>query len=281
MESNVAANSGSKLNLFTGLFLVAGLILIYYAYRYLYTSEDVLMKVLVTKKINTPPTSLPAIPQPLEGGEYTATTWVYINSLNKNYNRRKHIFELRGNAFSTLLIGLGAFSNTLLVRVHTQDPTAMATSPAPTQGAGTTAGPATLSAAKGNVSLNSAQVDSFFAPMTTEDTMTDAQPMCDLPEIDLQRWVMVTVVLSGRTTDVYLDGKLARSCTNASYYRSDPTGVKAVVLDRGGFDGYVAGTAVANYAMNPGEIYRLYSSGPQGLGQGVITSIKTFFELPV
>lgn len=274
MESANAAG-GSKLNLFTGLFLVAGLLLIYYAYRYLYTSENVLMKVLISGKSSAPPATLPEIPMPLEGGEYTVTTWVYINSLNKNFNRRKHIIELRGNAFSTLLVGLGAFKNTLMVRVHTQDPTAFSAAPA---SAGGTAGPAALQGTNTNVSLRATQVEGMFQPLATDDSLLDNAPQCDLPEIDLQRWVMVTVTLNGRTTDVYLDGKLARSCVSPSYYRVDPTGVKPVVMGFGGFDGFVAGTGVANYAMNPGEIYRLYSTGPMGLGQDWISWALSIVE---
>jgi hypothetical protein len=75
---------------------------------------------------------------------------------------------------------------------------------------------------------------------------------------------MLTVVLTGRTIDVYLDGKLSRSCMSQSFYKVDPTGVKPVLADRGGFDGYIGNTSVANYAMNPDEIYRTYLSGPEG-----------------
>jgi hypothetical protein len=44
-----------------------------------------------------------------------------------------------------------------------------------------------------------------------DDDLLDVQPGCDI-EIDLQRWTQVTVVINGRTCDVYMDGKLARSC---------------------------------------------------------------------
>ena len=36
--------------------------------------------------------------------------------------------------------------------------------------------------------------------------------MCDLTDIDLQRWINITVSVNGRIVDVYYDGKLARSC---------------------------------------------------------------------
>jgi hypothetical protein len=269
MEAPLTNAPKSNVNLFTGLFLIAGLLLIYYAYRYLYTASNVLVQVIISDKISAPPTTtLPTIPQPLEGGEYTVNSWVYISSMNKNYNTCKHIFELKGAAFSTLLIGLGAFHNNLMVRVHTKDPMSLGGNP----GAANSGGPASLQGSQGDTSLTPAEIDSLFAPMTNNNGLLNtANQVCDLPDIDLQRWVLVTVVMSGRTTDVYLDGKLSRSCVSKSYYRVDPTGVKPVFLDRGGFDGYVAGTTVANYAMNPGEIYRTYSAGPTGGNKDIIT----------
>lgn len=272
-----AEASGSKLNLFTGLFLISGLLLLYYAYRYLYTPENVLTKVIVEGRITVDkiPEKLPEIPMPLEGGEYTVNTWVYVKSLNLNYNKRKHILELKGNNFSTLLIGLGAFTNSLMVRVHTQDPSSAMTNPAAagsvTGGAPTATNNPTLT------SLTAAKVDSMFQPLAMDDTMTNASPMCDLPEIDLQRWVLITVVLSGRTTDVYLDGKLVRSCVAGSYYRVDPTGVRAVLMGRGGFDGEMASVNVANYAMNPGQIYRMYSAGPEGASMNIVDLVSSIF----
>lgn len=89
---------------------------------------------------------------------------------------------------------------------------------------------------------------------------------------------MITVVLSGRTIDVYLDGKLSRSCTTSSYYKVDPTGVSMNILDRGGFDGYIGNTMVGSYSMNPDEIYRAYLSGSNGASMDALRWIETLFR---
>ncbi len=112
--------------------------------------------------------------------------------------------------------------------------------------------------------LNAGSMNSFFGTFAMDDDLMSALPACDLPEYDLQRWVMLTVVLNGRTIDVYMDGKLVRSCQTKSFYKVDPSGVKPVLCSRGGFDGYISNAAVANYAMNPDQIYRTYLSGPEG-----------------
>ena len=113
----------------------------------------------------------------------------------------------------------------------------------------------------GNLSADT--VDAMFKPLAMDDSLLDTPPICDLTEVDLQRWTMISVVLNGRTIDVYIDGKLSRSCVASSYYKVDPTGVKPIMTDYGGFDGYTGTTSLANYAMNPDEIYRAYLAGPQ------------------
>ena len=258
--------------IFTVLYVLIGLVALYYVYQYLYSS-DVSTTTLVSGQTDgsIAPSNIPAIPTPYEGGEYTVTTWVYVNSFNKNRNTKKHIFELQGQYFSTLLIGLGAFNNTLMVRTHTQDPmmnNVTGVNSGTGRGTGTVSPLSTAppNAATEHGNLSAAALSTLFTPMAMDDSLLTVQPVCDLPEIDLQRWTMVTVVLTGRTIDVYLDGKLSRSCTSSTFFKVDPTGVKPLIADRGGFDGYVGNTKVANHALNPDEIYRAYLSGPSGSG---------------
>lgn len=334
MESSNPGGSNSQgqnsFGIFTAIFLLCGIAVIYYLYQFLYTSSENKSILISAPKraADMPLDKPPVIPPPFEGGEYSINTWLYISSFNKNRNTRKHIFELKGTYFSSLLVGLGAYNNTLVVRTHTQDAGSIAsgsTAGAPAGGAGTggatgvadqlTAGQSTQgvnphvtgvtgnngtgstqasappstgggastvppnvadSMSVGNLSASS--VNNMFAPTAMNDSLVTTPAMCDLPEIDLQRWTMVTVVLSGRTIDVYMDGKLSRSCMAPSYYKVDPTGVKAVMSERGGFDGYTANTSVANYAMNPDEIYRAYLLGPEGSNMDILSWTASLFK---
>jgi hypothetical protein len=276
MPSNTGGRGG--FGIMTIIFVIAGCVAIYFLYDFLYSAPSTNLITLVDKQrsASEPVKDLPTIPAPFEGGDYSFSTWIYISSFNKNRNTPKHIFELQGTHFSTMVVGLGGMRNSVLVRTHTANlggaaegfqatPTA---TPAPTAG--------NLSVADGD--LGRKRVESMFMPMASEPhSSSDLPPQCDLAEVDLQRWVHLTVVMSGRTTDVYLDGKLARSCVAPSYFKVDPTGVKPVICDKGGFDGYVAGMSVANYALNPGEIYRMYISGPGGASNDAFKWIGSLF----
>jgi hypothetical protein len=272
---NAPESSSYGFGILNVIFVLIGLIVIYYMYRFLYTSSE-------TQKASTTlingqesaaihPNLFTNIPPPFEGGEYSVNTWAYISSYNKNMNTRKHLLEIKGQYFSTLLIALGAFKNTLTVR--TQSDSVLEGFTNSGSGSGTT----TPNSANTG-SLSSSGVDALFAPMSMDDAILNTPPVCDLPEIDLQRWTMITVVLSGRTIDVYLDGKLARSCNSPSYYKVDPTGVAISLLDRGGFDGYIGNTMVGAYAMNPDEIYRAYLSGPTGPSMNIFSWAESFFR---
>jgi hypothetical protein len=84
---------------------------------------------------------------------------------------------------------------------------------------------------------------------------------CDLLEIPLQRWSHVVITLWNRTTDVYLNGKLVRSCILKNVPKiphSDPL----YVCQDGGYDGKFSQLRYFNRALNADEAYYLYSEGP-------------------
>ena len=78
--------------------------------------------------------------------------------------------------------------------------------------------------------------------------------------------------MNGKTVDVYIDGKLARSCVLPSLVQVDSGGYTADLLDYGGFGGYVNSIQMYNYALAPNSVYNMYMGGPNP-----ITSIGGFF----
>jgi hypothetical protein len=85
--------------------------------------------------------------------------------------------------------------------------------------------------------------------------------ICDLVELPIQRWVHIGVVLWNRTTDIYLNGKLVRSCILKGIPKI-PNKENLYVASDGGFDGSMAQLRYFNRALNATEMYKLYSKGP-------------------
>lgn len=270
-RNNVGRNVAGGLGALAGnwvvsvVVLILGAVALYYLYQYLFTTGDLKSSVLFSTPIRaneTPTNASYPIPALYEGGEYSVSFWAYINGWETG--RRKNILTIGGNSFSTLVVGLGANKNQLIVRTHTASGTPSGSSPA----AETT-------------NLSTAEVERMFKELLVDGGLLEgSNTMCDLPAVDLQRWILVTVVLNGRTVDVYLDGKLARSCVLPSFYRVDPNGSLLKVLQHGGFEGYLGDVTVYNYALNPDQVYRIYMTGPSAIqGSGILSWLRSFFGI--
>ena len=92
---------------------------------------------------------------------------------------------------------------------------------------------------------------------------------CDIINgIEFQRWVLVSVVANSRTLDVYIDGKLARSCVYKSGFAIGAKGGNATAyfgLNNGGnLKGYFANGNFFKYALTPDAVWKIYQDGPAG-----------------
>jgi hypothetical protein len=245
--------------------VVLSLIVVYYIYGFITTVPGPKPTVIVGNQIvaTEAPPVITSIPTPFEGGDYSVSFWLYVNSYNVNRTSRKHIISIGGTNFTTLFVALGAFKNTLVVRTHSRDSSSSSYTPSSKEAKGAPSGTSTPnSQGVADGSLMKSDVTTLLAPMALDDSILDNNSICDLKTIDFQRWVQVTVIISGRTIDVYTDGKLSRSCITGSYFKVDPSGVKASLLENGGFDGYLSKIQISNVALNPSDIYQLYTAGP-------------------
>jgi hypothetical protein len=238
--------------------MAVGLTVVYYLSQWLYGTKTLQATTLISGRIpaNAAPTVVGAPPMIYEGGEVSINFWTYIANWKASIGKRKHIVEIGTTNMSTLVVGLGGYKNTLMVRVQNE-------------------------AVLANNTLTAARVSALFTQLATdENTEMDVadMPMCDLPEIDLQRWVNVSVVIAGRSIDVYLDGKLQRSCVMPSYFKVDSTSpLLAKVLQHSGFDGYISNLNAYNYALDPKQIYHMFMAGPNGTDTGVLSWFKNLF----
>jgi hypothetical protein len=227
---------------------------VYYIYKYLFTGKSLDSYTVLggitngnpTKPIDVAGDTLPGL---YEGGEYSMSCWVYINDWSINKNKVKHLFEIgkdgAGNGV-TLMVGLGATQNQLLVRVD-----------------------------NAGAPFSTGDRNGLLQPMMGDSSLRNDLQLCDLPSVDMQRWVLVTVVITGRICDVYMDGKLARSCTLPSFYRVS-SGYSLKALMSGGFGGYISALTAYGYALNPADIYKIYLSGPNP-SSSILDWFKSFF----
>jgi hypothetical protein len=254
-----ANNSSTPLGrLIPVLIIFAGLIGLYYLYQYLFGIKTGSKYTLLSDKQNanidpSKPIVITSdkLPSLFEGGEFTISTWIYVNNWSYRSGYNKHILSIGGSNFDTIRMYLGSNTPTMNIRLNTQ-----------IQGAVLSTTPTAANQVPSE-SLSKGNKNAVFNILQTGSGLTDASPLCDLPEIDIQRWVNVTVAVNGKTVDVYYDGKLARSCVLPSFFTVDAGGYSATLLDYGGFGGVISSTTMYDAALNPEQVYKNYMAGPE------------------
>ena len=249
-----ANNSSSPIaRLIPIMVFFGGLIGLYYLYQYLFGATTGNSYPLLTatqsaivdksKAITISSNQLPSL---FEGGEFTISTWIYVNNWSHRSGYVKSIINVGGTNFDTIRVYLGGNKPTVSIRIQTRDQTGASSSVSTSQAE----------------SLDKNSRNSTFEVIQTDSGLLDSSPMCDLHEIDLQRWVNLTIAVNGRTVDSYVDGKLARSCVLPSNFKVDAGGYTAKLLEYGGFGGQISTTTMYDAALNPETVYKNYMAGP-------------------
>lgn len=80
---------------------------------------------------------------------------------------------------------------------------------------------------------------------------------CTIKNVPIQSWVNALISVNGRTLDVYLDGKLVKTCVMpgvAKVSGSSPV----VITPNGGFSGYTSKIEYWSKSSNPQEAWNIY-----------------------
>jgi hypothetical protein len=274
--NNAAINAGGWAKSIIGLVIFILVIVgLYYLYNFLYgknpSSADV--EILSGSKPTTQTGTFDGktavmktdIAGILDGGQYSTSFWVYVAD-TKGFNTSggsplAHLLEISNDRFNTttnqrgntlLFVGLNPTNGSLIVRQSSLDPTDQINNRLDATGSSSTAYP----------------LDSLISSYNSGTTYT-SDDRCDIINgIEYQRWILVTVVGNGRTLDVYIDGKLARSCVYKSNYGLGSSSGRASAYfglgNEGKLKGYLASGKFYNYALTPDQIWALYQAGPSG-----------------
>lgn len=178
--------------------------------------------------------TIPASSAPLSNqtqGAYSMQWWMFVNDWNYGYGKEKIVLQ-RPDPTNTAVfnptVSLHPTDNTLkiTVSVFPDGEGSSKTTPAPATGSGT----------------------------STDDVYT-----CEVANIPLQSWFSVGLSVFGRNLDVYLDGKLVKSCF-LSGVPKPATGDISVTPD-GGFSGYMCTMYTYPRMLTPGDALNFFSAG--------------------
>ena len=168
---------------------------------------------------------------------FTYSIWFYVNDWNYRYGKPKVIFGRMGSKSSS---GGGDVNG-----VEGKDPC-----PA-----------VVLGAIENNVGISL----SCYPGQDTSPSSPGGKTVvhtCNVANVPIQRWVNLLISVYGRTLDVYLDGKLTRTCLLpgiASVSQYSPI----FVTPAGGFDGSTSKLQYWPQSYNPQQAWNVYTLGPK------------------
>jgi hypothetical protein len=271
MNIGTAVSNGNSL-ISNILYIVVSFIIVYVAYRLVYPTKDPREATVLEFSdggvggSKTTDTGGDKLPQLFTGGEVTLSYWMYVSDWEVRAGRMKHVVTVKGSgaAYNSIVCALYPLENKLMVRVRTAATNApvgttqqqrTAGSGVPIFGSGSefTDGPTFT-----NLMVQNSGLSNFMNTVN--------HPICDLPEFDLQRWIHVCIVVNGRVCDVYLDGKLSRSCMLDNVIQFPKTiGSQSIQVDttqHQGFGGALSKVQLMSYAVTPDRVYGIYQAGP-------------------
>jgi hypothetical protein len=180
-----------------------------------------------------------------QGGVYTISFWMYITSWDFRSGLAKSVLQISDSNIATNdLLSVILYPNEpkLMVRVHNDGNTDTATD-----------------------YTNKATYNALFRNSANANITTPSgqMPMCDVQDIDMQRWINITISVNGRIVDVYYDGKLNRSCVLPGVPKASDAGKQRITLaNNGGFFGKISGVQFFGYPLTPDRVYAIYQIGP-------------------
>ena len=101
--------------------------------------------------------------------------------------------------------------------------------------------------------------------VVTSTSVPEQVESCDVQNIPLMTWVHIVYVLNNRTVDLYINGKLERSCAlrGIPTITNDPVYI-TTGSPQPGFYGKIGKTQYFTKSLLPNDVANLYQKGPLG-----------------
>jgi hypothetical protein len=224
------------LNLVVTIIIV---VLVLMLLRYLFTDPSTIQNMQDGKTSTTiSASSLATNGSSAPSSNFSYSIWFYINDWNYRYGEQKVIFGRMGAPSAT---GSGSISG-----INGLDPC-----PA-----------VVLGAVENNVSVSLGCYPGANQQPTTPGGKTVVHT-CSVANVPIQKWVNLIVSVYGRSMDLYIDGKLVRTCLLPGV-ASVNNASNIYVTPKGGFDGWTSKLEYYPNSLNPQDAWNIYTKGYSG-----------------
>jgi hypothetical protein len=212
------------------------IVLILMLLRYIFADPYTLQNIQDGKTASTiQASSLATNGSGVPSSNFAYSIWFYINNWNYRYGESKVIFGRMGAPSGN---GTGSVSG-----ISGLDPC-----PA-----------VVLGAVENNLAISLGCYPGADQQPTTRGGNTVVHT-CSVTNIPIQRWVNLIVSVYGRSMDVYIDGKLVRTCLLPGV-ASVNNSANVYVTPLGGFEGWTSKFQYFPNSINPQEAWNIYTRG--------------------
>ena len=222
--------------------IVVLLLLILFSVKYVVADKYTLREMLNATKIETVTKSeLPS--QSGLSQNFTYSIWLYVNNWNYNNGMYKPIFGRfdGGDVTQKILTSYFEDINSCMTRPSPDSDCSLNPSPV-----------VTFDKVQNNILV--------YIPNSYRDDITDTtytNPFkCEVRNIPIQKWVNFSMTVYNKTLDVYINGKLHKTCVMNSVPVMSSGDIH--ITPGGGFDGYTSKFQFYPEALNPQEIWNIY-----------------------
>ena len=221
--------------------IVVLLLLILFSIKYIVADKYTLREMLNAKQMETVSKSeLPS--QSGISTNFTFSIWLYVNNWNYKNGEYKPIFGRfhGGNVTDKVLTNYFDGIDTCMMRTSIDNDCSFNPSPV-----------VTFDKVQNNILI--------YIPCSYGDNGFTNPFKCEVRNIPIQKWVNLSMSVYNKTLDVYINGKLHKT----SVMDSIPimSGGDIHITPGGGFDGYTSKFQFYPEALNPQEIWNIYSNG--------------------
>jgi hypothetical protein len=216
------------------LLIVFIIVLLYILVVYLTKGKDTLTGMMDGKTMQTISSSALSISGTTAStSNFSYSIWFFIDNWNYRYGETKCIFGRMSSDGTNLnpcpLVNLGATENNLEISLQVYP------------------GADTVLSATGRT----------------------ANHTCNVNNVPLQKWVNLLISAYGRSLDVYIDGKLTRTCILPGVAKID-TSTNVYVTPQGGFSGWTSLFQYWPNATDPQKAWNIYKNGYGGSMFGML-----------
>ena len=237
------------------LLIVFILLLLYIIIRYIMKDVTTLTSITSAKTMQTIAPSKLATLSGASTSNFCYSIWFYIDDWNYRYGEEKVLFGRMesGTKNPCPLVSLGAMQNNLNIAMQVYG------------------GMATTSTSTAPSSKTISSTPSTAPKMTSSNDIH----RCNVSNVPIQKWVNLIISAYGRSLDVYIDGKLVRTCVLPGVSKIDPN-ANVYVTPNGGFSGWTSTFQYWPTSCDPQKAWNIYKKGYGGSWLGNLSqySIK-------